>query len=109
MLGDGNAPARPLPFLAQTKDTRTLSPPRRPMAAEKCAVCGGPLDSGYVTTTNGSGLFWAHDAPAARLRPQGLEVLVGTRFGGTYSASLPASRCSACRTILLQLPTSPKK
>ncbi len=76
------------------------------MAAAKCATCGGPLTSGYVTTSNGSGLFWAHDAPEARLRPKGLEVLVGTKFGGTFSASLPGQRCTACGTILLRLPKS---
>jgi hypothetical protein len=76
------------------------------MAETNCSVCGGPLESGYVTTTNGSGLFWAHDAPTARLRPKGLEVLVGTQFSGTYSANLPGSRCARCRTILLRLPTS---
>lgn len=73
------------------------------MAATSCSACGGPLEEGFVTTTNGSGLFWAHDAPRARLRPVGLEVLIGTRFGGTYSASLAGSRCPKCRTILLRL------
>lgn len=79
------------------------------MAESKCAGCGGPLESGYVTTTNGSGLFWAHEASDTRLRPKGLEVLVGTRFGGTYSANVPARRCRACGTIALQLPRPPKK
>jgi hypothetical protein len=73
------------------------------MAAGKCASCGGALEAGYVTTSNGSGLFWAHDAPEARLRPKGLEVLVGTKFGGTFSANLPGQRCAACGTILLRL------
>ncbi len=73
------------------------------MPDAKCAVCGGPLSSGYVSTSNGSGLFWAHDHPASRLRPNGLEVLVPTGFGGTFSASLPGLRCDQCHTILLQL------
>ena len=55
-------------------------------------------------TTNGSGLFWSHREAAARLRPKDLEVLVGTGFGGTYSANLPGARCPKCRTILLTLP-----
>ncbi len=75
------------------------------MPDAKCAVCGGPLVDGYISTSNGSGLFWAHDHPAARLRPVGLEVLVPTAFGGTFSASLPGQRCDKCRTILVQ--TSP--
>jgi len=74
------------------------------MDAGKCAVCGGPTESGYVATSNGSGLFWAHDAPTARFRPKGLEVLVGTKFGGTFSANLPGVRCAGCGTILLHLP-----
>jgi len=74
------------------------------MADGKCAVCGGPLEAGFVATTNGSGLFWSHQASSARFRPKGLEVLVGTGFGGTYSANLPGQRCAACRTILLSLP-----
>jgi hypothetical protein len=78
------------------------------MPDARCAVCGGPLESGYVTTSNGSGLFWAKDSEASRLRPKGLEVLVGTRFGGTYSANLGGARCAACRTILLTLPPAPK-
>ena len=79
------------------------------MAAAKCAVCGGPLESGFVTTTNGSGLFWAHEASNSRLRPKGLEVLVGTRFSGTYSANVPGERCAKCRTIRLQLPAASSK
>jgi len=73
------------------------------MPDSNCAVCGGPLANGYVSTSNGSGLFWAHDHPAARLRPNGLEVLVPTGFGGTFSASLPGQRCEKCQTILLKL------
>jgi hypothetical protein len=60
-----------------------------------------------VATTNGSGLFWSHEAANSRLRPKGLEVLVGTSFGGTYSANLPGSRCPSCQTILLALPKKP--
>jgi len=74
------------------------------MAAAKCTACGGPAEAGYLATSNGSGLFWAHDAPSSRLRPKGLEVLVGTGFGGTYSASLPGTRCPACGTLTLKLP-----
>ena len=74
------------------------------MAETKCSVCGGPLEAGYVTTTNGSGLFWAREAAESRFRPKGLEVLVGTRFQGTYSANLAGARCGHCRTILLTLP-----
>jgi hypothetical protein len=76
------------------------------MPDAKCATCGGPLEAGFVTTSNGSGLFWAHDHPAARLRPTGLEVLVPTGFGGTYSASIPGLRCASCQTILLQFKAS---
>jgi len=74
------------------------------MPNSKCAVCGGPLESGYVATTNGSGLFWSKQASSVRFRPEGLEILVGTKFGGTYSANLPGERCDQCRTILLRLP-----
>ncbi len=76
------------------------------MAAGKCGACGGPTDAGYLATSNGSGLFWAHDAPTLRLRPKGLEVLVGTGFGGNFSASLAATRCAHCGTLLVQLPKS---
>lgn len=78
------------------------------MAESQCAVCGGPLEAGFVATTNGSGLYWAREASSSRFRPTGLEVLVGTGFGGTYSANLPGRRCPKCQTILLALP-SPKK
>lgn len=74
------------------------------MPGGKCTVCGGPLEAGFVATTNGSGLFWSDRAASARFRPKGLEVLVGTGFGGTYSANLPGQRCLHCRTILLSLP-----
>lgn len=73
------------------------------MAEAKCGNCGGPLESGFVTTTNGSGLFWAQEASDTRLRPKGLEVLVPTGFMGTYSANAPATRCRACGTITLKL------
>ncbi len=73
------------------------------MAAAKCATCGGPLEEGFVATTNGSGLFWAHEATDTRLRPKGLEVLVPTGFMGTYSANVKAQRCPHCATILLRL------
>ncbi len=74
------------------------------MPDEKCSSCGGPVGAGYVTTTNGSGLLWAHEGTDFRLRPKGLEVLVPTGFGGTFSANLPGLRCPSCRTILLRLP-----
>ncbi len=75
------------------------------MTAVTCPVCGKPAEAGFLSTSNGSGLFWAHDAPTARLRPNGLEVLVGTGFGGTFSASLPGVRCGSCGAVLL---TGPK-
>lgn len=78
------------------------------MATGKCASCGGPLEAGFVSTSNGSGLFWAHEASGARLRPKGLTVLVPTGFGGTYSANLPGERCPTCQTILLSLKGAPK-
>jgi hypothetical protein len=73
------------------------------MADGKCATCGGPLENGFVTSSNGSGLFWALDHPASRPRPTGLEVIAPTGFGGTFSASLPGQRCAHCQTVLLQL------
>lgn len=76
------------------------------MPNSKCAVCGGPLEDGFVATSNGSGLFWSQQATSTRFRPKGLEVLVGTGFGGTYSANLPGQRCASCRTILLSLPVA---
>jgi len=75
------------------------------MGEAKCRTCGGPLEEGFLATSNGSGLYWAHEASTSRLRPKGLEVLVGTGFGGNYSANLAAARCSKCNTILLSLPT----
>ncbi len=57
-----------------------------------------------MTTTNGSGLEWALERSESRFRPKGLEVLVPTGFGGTYSANLPGQRCASCKTILLALP-----
>jgi hypothetical protein len=74
------------------------------MGETKCGVCGGPLEAGFLATTNGSGLLWAHEKADSRLRPSGLEVLVPTGFGGTYSANLPGLRCATCRTVLLSLP-----
>lgn len=73
------------------------------MVDAKCATCGGPVEAGFVTATNGSGLYWSHAASDHRLRPSGLEVLVPTGFSGMYSANLPGLRCAKCRTILLQL------
>ncbi len=74
------------------------------MVDSKCAVCGGALESGFVVTTNGSGLLWSLEKADSRLRPTGLEVLVPTGFGGTYSANLPGVRCRTCKTITLSLP-----
>jgi len=73
------------------------------MPGSSCAVCWGPLEAGFVSTSNGSGLYWSHDASSSRFRPKGLEVLVGTGFGGTYSANLAGARCPKCNTILLTL------
>jgi hypothetical protein len=73
------------------------------MVDTKCGVCGGPLEAGFVVTTNGSGLLWSLEKADSRLRPTGLEVLVPTGFGGTYSANLPGLRCRNCRTILVSL------
>jgi hypothetical protein len=75
------------------------------MATNACPTCAAPLEPGFVSTSNGSGLFWSHSAESSRLRPKDQEVIVPTRFGGTYSANLPGERCRACGTILLQLPT----
>lgn len=72
--------------------------------ASKCPECGGPLESGFLATTNGSGLFWSHHGDASRLRPHDLEVLVPTGFGGTYSANLPSERCPNCKRIFARLP-----
>jgi hypothetical protein len=74
------------------------------MVDSKCGVCGAVLEPGFVVTTNGSGLLWSHEKADSRLRPTGLEVLVPTGFGGTYSANLPGLRCRACGTITLTVP-----
>jgi len=79
------------------------------MADSVCSVCGGPLENGFLATSNGSGLFWSHEAADSRLRPKGLEVIVGTRFSGTYSANVAGARCPKCRTILVRLPASASK
>ncbi|MCI4349331.1 MAG: hypothetical protein L3J93_03825 [Thermoplasmata archaeon] len=76
---------------------------RSTVAEALCSTCGGPLETGYLSTTNGSGLFWSHEAAPARLRPAGLEVVVPTGFMGTYSANLPGERCRHCGTILLRV------
>jgi len=75
------------------------------MTTSKCAACGGPLEPGFVATTNGSGLFWAREASETRLRPSGLEVLVPTGFMGTYSANAAGTRCTQCGTVTFR----PKK
>lgn len=73
------------------------------MAEPKCSVCGGPLENGFVTTTNGSGLFWSRESETTRFRPKGLEVLVPTSFGTASSSNLSGRRCAHCQTILLDL------
>jgi hypothetical protein len=77
------------------------------MAESKCSVCGGALEAGFVTSTNGSGLFWAHESESSRFRPKGLEVLVPTAFGVMSSANLAGQRCPHCQTILIQLKPRP--
>jgi Domain of unknown function (DUF6487) len=72
------------------------------MAPSKCGTCGGPLEAGFLATTNGSGLFWATESSATRLRPRGLEVIVPTQFMGSSSANVPGERCRACGTILVR-------
>jgi hypothetical protein len=69
----------------------------------RCPSCQQPMEPGFVSTSNGSGLFWSHHAAASRLRPVDLEVLVPTGFGGTYSANLAAERCVACKKVLATL------
>jgi hypothetical protein len=69
-----------------------------------CPYCGKPLETGFLSTSNGSGLFWSHEGTAARLRPDGLEVLVPTGFGGTYSANLAAERCRECKRVFAHTP-----
>ncbi|MHB8352013.1 MAG: PF20097 family protein [Thermoplasmata archaeon] len=73
------------------------------MTEQKCPVCHAPLEQGFVSTSNGSGLYWSHDHPSSRLRPNGLEVLAPTGFMGTFSANLPAQFCRSCGRIELQL------
>jgi hypothetical protein len=73
------------------------------MADAKCSACGGPLQPGFVATSNGSGLFWSHSDEATRFRPKDLEVLVPTQFGVTSSANLPGERCPHCQTILVSI------
>jgi len=70
----------------------------------RCPECGGPLEAGYLSTSNGSGLFWSEHAEALRLRPHGMEVLVPTGFGGTYSANLASQRCRQCKRLFARLP-----
>ncbi|MCI4353715.1 MAG: PF20097 family protein [Thermoplasmata archaeon] len=91
------------PAAPQKKDTRHGSATGGENSLENaCATCGGPLESGFVTTTNGSGLFWSKDSSESRVRPIGLEVLVPTRFHGTYSANAQGLRCRNCGTILVR-------
>jgi hypothetical protein len=69
------------------------------MTEHRCPHCESPLEEGFLTTTNGSGLFWSHELEKTRLRPRGLEVLVPTGFMGTYSANLAAGICRKCGAI----------
>jgi hypothetical protein len=71
--------------------------------SRKCVTCGGPVEDGYIATTNGSGILWSAEALSTRLRPYGLEVLAPTGFSGSYSANLPGLRCRSCATILVRL------
>ncbi|MGA7923332.1 MAG: PF20097 family protein [Thermoplasmata archaeon] len=73
-------------------------------AGKACPYCGHDLEAGFLTTSNGSGLFWAKTAETTRLRPHGLEVIVGTQFNGTYSANAPGRYCRGCGTIIIQRP-----
>jgi hypothetical protein len=79
------------------------------MVDNTCPNCGGALEAGFISTSNGSGLFWSHQAESMRLRPKDQEVLVPTKFGGTYSANLPGDRCRACATILVRTPAKKGK
>lgn len=74
------------------------------MAERSCPRCQGALEDGFIATSNGSGLFWSHSDATARSRPKGLEVLVPTGFGGTFSANLPGRMCRACGTIEVLFP-----
>ncbi len=69
------------------------------MLERKCPTCGGALEEGFVSTSNGSGLFWSHEDQSRRLRPHGMEVLVPTGFTGMHSANLPGRMCRQCGTI----------
>jgi uncharacterized protein DUF6487 len=62
------------------------------------------MQEGYVATSNGSGLFWTSESQPERLRPVGLEVLAPTGFMGTFSANLPAQRCTNCRKVTFRTP-----
>lgn len=67
-----------------------------------CPYCGHDLELGFLATSNGSGLFWAKTAETTRLRPHGLEVIVGTEFNGDFSANAPALYCRGCGTIIVK-------
>jgi hypothetical protein len=71
--------------------------------AEKCGKCGGELETGFIATSNGSGLFWSHASTSTRLRPHDLEVVVPTGFSGTFSANLGGTRCRSCGTFELRV------
>src|SRR3974377_53146 len=57
---------------------RPLLRSRPVMLDRKCAKCGGTLEEGFISTSNGSGLFWSHTDQSTRLRPRGMEVLAPT-------------------------------
>ena len=78
------------------------------MTSSSCPSCGGPREAGFLSTTNGSGLFWSHSDASRRLCPTDLEVLVPTGFMGTYSANLPGEFCRKCGTIALRLAPVPR-
>jgi hypothetical protein len=69
---------------------------------ERCTNCGAEAEVGFLSTSNGSGLFWSHSKAKSRLRPHDMEVVVPTEFGGTFSANLPGTRCPSCGTIALK-------
>jgi hypothetical protein len=70
---------------------------------QHCPYCGTAWEAGFLATSNGSGLFWSKESHETRLRPKGLEILVGTEFTGAYSANASASRCRNCGTIVLHV------
>ncbi len=70
----------------------------------RCPFCSGPMETGFLSTSNGSGLFWSRIGAATRLRPRDMEVVVPTGFSGMFSANLKAERCPRCRKIVSAWP-----